>query len=288
MLLWKSKNLLRPIGSSPIVRIESTVSWATNRDMFNRIRECRHGTFVYNINDLFIGRSLDLYGEYSEGEVFLFNQLVGQGDTVIEAGANIGAHTVVFSRAAGESGHIYAFEPQRLVFQTLCANVAINSLTNVYCYQAALGSTPATIRVPAMDPREPRNFGGVEILKESARTEPVQIVRIDDLGLKSCRLIKVDVEGMEQQVLQGAADLVKRCKPFLYVENDRREKSIPLIQYIDSLGYELYWHMPNLFNPENFRQCEENVFGTMISQNMLCIPRGCNIATDGFLKISVP
>src|SRR5262245_2266954 len=95
-------------------------------DGFNRLKNCRHGRMLYNINDRFIGASLHAYGEYSEEEIDLFKQIVRAGDIVIEVGANIGAHTVWFSKETAQGGgRVVAFEPQRLVFQTLCANLAL-------------------------------------------------------------------------------------------------------------------------------------------------------------------
>jgi hypothetical protein len=94
---------------------------------FNRLKACRYGTLLYNINDRYIGQALDLYGEYSEGEVVLFRRIVRPGDIVLDVGANLGAHTIFFSTAVGPRGAVLAFEPQRLVFQALCANMALNS-----------------------------------------------------------------------------------------------------------------------------------------------------------------
>src|SRR5687768_6606900 len=84
---------------------------------FNRLKDCRYGRMLYNVNDLYVGRSLDLYGEFSEGEVEVFRQLVRPGDLVMDVGANVGAHTVWFAKAVGPGGVVLAFEPQRLVFQ---------------------------------------------------------------------------------------------------------------------------------------------------------------------------
>src|SRR5262245_11408475 len=106
---------------------------------FNHLSMCRYGAMLYNINDWPVGQSLDAYGGYGVGELHLFLQLICAGDTVVEVGANIGAHTVFLSRMVGETGKVYAFEPQRIVFQTLCANVALNSLTNVHCFHSAVG-----------------------------------------------------------------------------------------------------------------------------------------------------
>ena len=97
---------------------------------FNRLKACRHGWMLYNVNDIYIGRSLDLYGEYSEGEIALFRQFLRPGDVVVEIGAHIGTHTVFFAKTVGPTGVVFAFEPQRVVHQTLCANIALNSLSN--------------------------------------------------------------------------------------------------------------------------------------------------------------
>ena len=75
---------------------------------------------LYNVNDDYIGRSLDIYGEFSEGEIEAFSLLVHPGDIVLDVGANIGSHTIWFAQAVGPTGGVMAFEPQRLLFQTLC------------------------------------------------------------------------------------------------------------------------------------------------------------------------
>ncbi len=69
--------------------------------VFNRQKACRYGQMLYNLNDQYIGRSLDLYGEFSEGEVDLFRQIVKPGQIVVEVGANLGAHTVFLARQVG-------------------------------------------------------------------------------------------------------------------------------------------------------------------------------------------
>src|SRR5271165_2730364 len=63
------------------------------------VRKCRHGTMMYNVNDSFIGRSLDLYGEWCDDEVAVLGQILSPGDVVVDVGANIGTHTVFFAKA---------------------------------------------------------------------------------------------------------------------------------------------------------------------------------------------
>ena len=137
----------------------------------------------------------------------------------------------------------------------------------------AVGAGPGTILVPRVDYSVEENFGGIG-LGTWEQGEPVAVETIDGLGLEACHLIKVDVEGMEAEALAGAEQAFRRWHPVLYVENDRREKAALLIQQILDLDYRMYWHFPPLFNLENFFAATENVFGRIVSYNMLCLPPG--------------
>ena len=254
---------------------------------FNRFKQCRYGMILYNLHDAYVGRSLDHYGEFSKGEVDLFQHFVKPGQLVLEIGANIGAHTVWLAQAVGPTGTVMAFEPQRIVYQTLCANLALNSITNVHCYCAAVGKTPGRIVVPALDYSRAHNFGGVA-LGRSQDGEMVPVLTIDGLQLPRCHFLKIDVEGMEQQVLEGAVQIIASLAPILYVENDRKEKSASLVRFIDSLGYSMFWHKPPLFNPNNFCGNPENVFGKIVSINMLCMPNRGASPVSGLQPVSVP
>jgi FkbM family methyltransferase len=251
---------------------------------FNRLRQCRHGPLLYNMNDLYIGRSLELYGEWSEGEIALFQHLLRAGDIVVEVGANIGTHTIFFARTVGAAGRVLAFEPQRIVFQTLCGNLALNSLTNVHCYAVALGESAGFAQIPVLDHRQPLNFGGVS-LSSAAIGEQIQVATLDSFALPQCRLLKIDVEGMELAVLKGAVETIRRCQPILYLENDRQECSRDLIHYIQSLGYDLFWHRPTLFNANNFYQNPHNAFGNTISVNMLGLHPSHGIVIKGMDRV---
>ncbi len=243
---------------------------------FGRIRACRHGRMIYNPNDVYVGRSLDVYGEYSEAEAAFLRFLVRPGDVVVEAGANIGALTVVLAHAAGPEGWVVAYEPQRIVHQMLCTNVMLGGLTNVETRLAAVGSEPGSVDVPQLDPMQPDNFGGLALGgADGGLTVPIET--IDALDLPRCRLIKADVEGMEGAVLAGATDTIARCRPFLYVENDRRDHSPALIRQIHALGYRAWWHLPVYFNPQNFRGATEDLFPGMGAFNLFCAPRDLSI-----------
>ena len=115
-------------------------------------------------------------------------------------------------------------------------------------------------------------------------SEPVEIIPVDTLGLARCDLLKIDVEGMEGEVLAGATSTITRYRPVLYVENDREEKSAPLIEGLLSLDYELFWHLPLPFNPENFFGHTANVFEGIVSFNILGVPREAKRSVPGFAR----
>ena len=262
---------------------------------FNVCKPCRYGPMVFNPQDAYVGRSLDVYGEYSQGEVVLFEQLVRAGDVVVEVGANVGAHTVPLAQRVGPAGRVFAFEPQRVLFQTICGNLALNSLTNTVVRNEAVGAAAGVVAVPSLDYSHPANYGGLALGPEAdwagkqVPIEPVPVVTLDSLQLLRCRLLKVDVEGMEADVIRGGAETLKRCRPMLYVENDRKDKAEELVGLLKELGYALYWHTPPLYLPDNFANNPENVFGNVLSINVFGVPaEWTDITLDGFLPVTDP
>lgn len=251
------------------------------------LKQCRHGPLLFLRGDQYVGRSLELYGEFSELESTLFDQIVRPGFHVVEVGANIGAHTVQLARRVGPQGRIVAFEPQRVIHQILCANIALNAQFNVYTHHAGVGAAAGTLQVPAVNYAGAGNFGGIS-LNQTGAGESVPIVRLDDMEFPMLHFLKIDVEGMEHDVLDGARQTLEQHRPVLYVENDRKEKSPALIKLLLALGYTLYWHTPPLFNPQNFASNTVNVFGNIVSVNLLCIPQGSTTVINGFRPVTGP
>jgi len=236
-------------------------------------KPCRYGEMAFHHTDRWIGRSLDLYGEWSEGEVELFTKVVKPGDVVIEAGANVGALTIPLAKIVGDTGRVHAFEPQKDNFDCLAWNVT--SLRNVTLWPRALASSQYQISYAAVDLDKICNLGSTEMSTQRG-TIPANshtTTTIDEIfAFASVSFIKADVEGMELEVLKGAAATVARCRPILYVEDDREQNSAALRAWLISHGYRLYRHTPSLYNPKNWRRSHVNVFGRTVSINLLCVP----------------
>ena len=248
---------------------------------FNQLAKGRDGYFLYNVHDFYVGRSIETYGEFSRQEAQLLHQLCGPGGVVIEVGANIGSLTVGLAKHVGPRGQVLAFEPQNLVFQALCANVALNSLANVDCHWAALGAEAGMVTVPELDPEQVNNFAQLSLVG-TQQGRRVPCYTLDDFAsLPRVDLLKVDVQGMEAEVLRGGRRLIETFKPFLYVENEAPASSPELLRLIDGLGYRMYWHLPAMFSPDNYYAARENVFPGTVSLNMACIHRDRGSAIPG-------
>jgi len=242
-----------------------------NGEGYNSLIEGKFGYILFNKNDLFIGKSIEKYGEFSDHEVQFLQKVCKRGDTVIEIGANIGSHTLALSQMVGEKGLIYAYEPQRMVFQTLCANIALNSIENVVCRNLAISSEQEILYHRSIRYDLPGNFGGIE-MEKIYQQEEIQANKLDNLlcNIPQINLIKIDAEGMEKDILSGASELIEKHAPILYIENDRVQHSFALLKLVRAFGYRAFWHFPPLFNEKNYASCHENIFLGIVSINVLC------------------
>ena len=227
----------------------------------------KHGRFLCLDNDVYIGRQLLATGLYSEGEVELFRCLVGPDDLVVEAGANVGAHTVPLSKMAGR---VIAFEPQPFIYRLLCGNLALNGCDNVDVYPLAIGAEEGVTRLALADYGEENNFGGMRLTPENHGAE-VPVIPIDRLGLTGLKLLKADVEGMELDVLRGAEETIARFRPFLYVEeDDENDPERERRALMTSLGYRVFEHHTVLLGPDDPLNHAPGY--TIVSKNLLGVP----------------
>ncbi len=240
-----------------------------------KTKDCKYGVMTFPVDDYYIGGALEHEGVYSEAEVEKLCSLVDEDSVVFEVGANIGAITVPLAQKAGK---VHAFEPQAEIAKCLASNIEQNHCTNVVVSPIGLGDQPGRAVVGLVYrgfDKGKTNYGFGTL--SMARDGEIYVTTLDRYAdsndLKRVNLIKIDVEGMEGQVISGASTTISRFKPVLYVENDRGAKSVALIEQIMGLGYKLYWHFPPLYNPDISD-------APMVSVNMLCVPSGrlCDVS----------
>lgn len=263
--------------------IASRVAWPY------KLVQCRHGLMLANSMDFYIGNGLIQYGEYSELEFAVLTQLINGSGAVVEVGANVGSLTVALAKRAAEFGQmVYVYEPQPFIFQNLNANLALNALGNVRAYPFACGASNTELYFTPPDYTQENNFGAVELGSERApQDQAVPCVRLDEhLAGVHVGLIKVDVEGLELEVFKGSQQLIQRCRPILYFENDRLHLSEALISWVQAQGYRLWWHTPPLFNPNNFNDYPENLYPFVCSINMIALPYESGLQLNGFTEVN--
>lgn len=219
-------------------------------------------------------------GEWCDVEVVLLLDVLSVNDNIIEVGANIGLHSVPLAKAI-PNGKLLCFEPQRIIFQQLCCNLALNDLTNVETYRIGVGEKNEKIWVETCDYNERWNYGVFSLDKGFSTENPfsgkveqdeIDVVALDQFAparrLPSLALLKIDAEGFDLQVLHGARELIAQHQPYIFIEIQLDTIDSTLAE-IEKLGYQAFWVLSQRYQPDNFNHAPECDFGA--DGNFLCI-----------------
>jgi FkbM family methyltransferase len=163
--------------------------------------------------------------------------LYGPNIVALDCGANIGVHTVEWAKHMHGWGEVRAFEAQERIYYALAGNIAINNCSNARATWSAVGEDCGVISIPKVNYDHPSSYGSLElrpsetnedigqpISYESGSTYEAPLLSLDSLELPRVDFIKIDVEGMEVEVLQGAMHTLKRCKPMMLIEHIKTKK----------------------------------------------------------------
>jgi FkbM family methyltransferase len=201
-------------------------------------------------DDTHISRWVEETGQIDHGMelVKTWQNYIPWGGVAVDVGANIGDTTIPMADLVGMAGQVYAYEPNSRAFECLSHNLVQGGVDLwTVAYQQAVGEVTTTAWL-----RLSPNAGASHITScPESLFSPVQvdIVRLDDKKLQYCDFIKIDVEGIELQVLTGAEETIKRCRPILYIEIavhcDRYGiQKTDILQWLLDRDY----HLSHLFN----------------------------------------
>lgn len=154
-------------------------------------------------------------GWYERDMLLDMYKFVRSGGLALDVGAYCGTHTLWLARICGM--RVYAFEPAPEAFHVLKDNVLRNMLQRqVKLVEAGVGARAGAGR--CLPSEDPTNTGAARFAYDAEGTVPV--VTIDQYNLSDVAIMKIDVEGAEMAVLEGAVNTIARCRPRLYVETD--------------------------------------------------------------------
>lgn len=199
----------------------------------------RHGFAVIK-NDTHIGLWAEQEGRLDHDQNVLPRVLpyIPTGGVVVDAGAYIGDHTIAYANKVGAEGTVMAFEPFLESFECLLHNM--KGLPQVQCFLNALGDTNKHVKATC----EIQNFG-MAVTKEVQEVDDntITVVKLDDYELKQLDLFKIDVEGDEIAVLDGARETIRTCRPVLFIEVNEHTLKLKgytkndLLKAVADLGY---------------------------------------------------
>jgi len=213
----------------------------------------------YLKNDLYFSGAL-IRNEIHEEEVIgrCLYDIVKESKVIIDIGAHCGSHSIIYSKINPDV-NIFAFEPQKVMYDILCKNIEDNNITNIKTFNNALGnkrcksfmsrycSHGPNMNIPINDSLL-FNLGSLQIGKGG---EEVEMFRLDDYDFENVDYIKIDTEGFEPYILDGAIRLIEKYKPVLFLElervsttEDMNDSYIPISksasQLLLDLGYVKY------------------------------------------------
>ena len=226
-----------------------------------------HGTMIVNRNDyrkqedgvIGVGAQILETQSFDKREVeFVLrilrkrHEIYGSGVMALDCGANIGVHTIEWAKMMYGWGNVHAFEAQERLFYALAGNIAINNCSNARATWAAVGESDGRIGVPVVNYDRPASFGSLELRASksnedigqpvnyaSSATQKTPLLSLDSQNFKRVDFIKIDVEGIELEVLNGASKILKRSRPVMLIEQIKTDTN-QLEQFLKDAGYQHY------------------------------------------------
>ena len=232
-----------------------------------------------------LGLTVSHYGTYEKSESKIMEEEIKVGNIVVDVGANIGLHTLNMARIVGNTGQVFAFEPDPSNFKILEKNVKVNNYQNIILEQKAVGDKHGRTTLYQSDnPGMHRIFPQTKQAKGQVQVELTSLDKyfIDSNLADKINFIKIDVEGLEFSVLKGMKNILKNNKKikmiFEFMPKNIMEACftpIELLNYLTSYDLKLFCidestkkllYVSN--NEEILKLCSST--NNTISKNLFC------------------
>jgi precorrin-6B methylase 2 len=220
-----------------------------------KVAETRYGIVQYVPDQPIVGESVRYYGDLLQSQLDLLARIIAHGGTALEVGAGVGAHSLFFAHALGDSGHLYVFEPQQKMQRILRQNLRANRVTNVTLLRSVSGE--------GLGP-------------------------IDELRLPRLDLLKIDGDIDAIAAIEGAKETLWQLRPVVFATAGNDHIAHELASRIKDCGYRCWRNETALFNPDNFARRTSDIFMGATALAILGIPEEMEIgmALDGCVELS--
>lgn len=202
----------------------------------------------------YIQRSIYL-GTFESEESLQVKRHLKRGMTFVDAGANVGYYTLMGASLVDVTGRVFAFEPSPYAFRLLFDTLAENSITQVLAVHSALGDRSGEMQL--FMPKKPGNHTPSMIPNNGGTPITVPVLKLDDYlrerEIECVDLLKIDVEGLEPNVIKGAQQYLKsrRIRAILCEFNEpwlnaNGSSSSDLYELLSSFGFKSVWSWPRV------------------------------------------
>lgn len=237
------------------------------------------GEVLASLND-YNGRAAFYVGERDRKLTWICAQILKPGDTVLDIGANIGVVTVWLSKLVGDQGQVHTFEPNPELQSILEKTLVRNEMSNTRLHPIALGAEEGSLEL-----RIPQGHPGMGSLVRNRETSNCDVVEVPvrplskiaaEEGIKSIRLLKIDVEGFEVEVFKGGREVLLETRPeaIIFELNEKLEGQVseqPVIKILRDFGYK-FFSIPKCFVRMHLDYFDPNSSNQLIGHDFLAVP----------------
>lgn len=183
-------------------------------------------------------------GTVEPDETAMVQRLVGEGNIALDIGANAGWYSILLANLVGENGEVHAFEPLDDANQALIENAELNGCTNLHVHPHAVSNKEgeSELFVPSYHLNTLASLTPNPYVSESRlKCQLISLDRfVQDNSLSNVHFIKIDAEGHELAILQGAKQMICACHPILMLECLDQEAFEEIRQFLEPIGYSFY------------------------------------------------
>jgi len=206
-----------------------------------------NGNKMYiHLNDPGISTELILFKMHEPISTQVLTRFIKRGYHCLDVGANLGYYALLTAGLVGKEGRVVAAEPHPDNFNKLIVNVSTNKLDNMLCFNVACSNYDG---VGVMQTTPQSNWHRV-MSNNGSGGLPVELRKVDTLAknFEKLNFMRMDVEGHEYEVIEGARETIERFGPYLFIEFHPslvgKQRTLDLLEKLKGYGYEIEYFIP--------------------------------------------